>query len=82
MLELFDKRLTTTSVVYYMPDHPLLLQEFWWQTLDVPPRFPRVHRFLNFWRKQIEAPIYSVQVCCSGLIVPVDVRVYREVGHC
>ena len=30
-------RLTTAEVLYYMPDHPSLLQRFMWQTLDVAP---------------------------------------------
>ena len=48
--QLRGERLTTAQVLYYMPDSPSLLQEFVWQTLDLAPEFPRVHRFLGFWR--------------------------------
>ena len=39
-------RLTTAQVLYYMPDHPRLIQEFTWQTLDVAPEFPRIQPFV------------------------------------
>ena len=42
--QLSGRRLTTAEVVYYMPDHPALLQRFLWQTLDLPPEFPRIQR--------------------------------------
>ena len=45
------ERLTTAEVIYYLPDHPALLQRFLWQTLDLPPDFPRICRFLDFWRR-------------------------------
>ncbi|MEJ0065651.1 MAG: hypothetical protein WDM85_09535 [Caulobacteraceae bacterium] len=38
--QLRGRRLTTAEVIYYMPDHPALLQRFMWQTLDLPPEFP------------------------------------------
>jgi uncharacterized protein Usg len=54
--------MVTAEVLYYIPDHPKLLQTFMWQTLDVAPRFPRVEKFLDFWRREIEAVIHSVRV--------------------
>ena len=53
--QLRGERLTTAEVLYYMPDHPMLLQSFLWQTLDFPPDFPKVHKFLIFWRREIDA---------------------------
>ena len=35
-------RLMTAEVLYYMPDHPKLLQTFLWQSLDVAPKYPRL----------------------------------------
>ena len=64
------QRLTTAEVLYYMPDHPALLQSFMWQTLDVVPDFPRVHEFLAYWRREIDAVIHSVSVTASGLVTP------------
>lgn len=65
-------RLTTIDVLYYMPDHPTLLQSFLWQTYDAAPDYPRLMRFLGFWRTEIEAVIHSVRVAHAGLIAPAD----------
>ncbi len=73
-LQLRGGRLTTAEVIYHMPDHPGLLQEFLWQTLDVAPDFPRVRRFLEFWRREIDAVIHTVNVSCVGVISPSKVR--------
>lgn len=71
---LTGERLTTTEVLYYMPDHPGLLQSFLWQTLDVAPDFPRIVRFLGFWRREIDAVIHSVRLAHSGLVAPAEWR--------
>ena len=52
--------LTTIRVVYYMPDYSNILQEFFWQTIDQPPTFKRIHKFLNYWQYNIDAIIHSV----------------------
>ena len=74
------ERLATAEVLYYMPDHPALLQRFLWQTLDLSPEFPRIHRFLDFWRREIEAVIHSVTVCSDGLVRPAKFEIARDVG--
>lgn len=61
-LRLQGYRLTTAEILYHMPDHPGVLQSFVWQTLDMPPRFPRMARFLDHWRSHIEAVIHSVSI--------------------
>ena len=80
MRQLGGERLTTAEVLYYMPDHPALLQRFLWQTLDFAPGFPRVHKFLDFWRAEIDAVIHSVTVSAQGLVSPARLNVAREVG--
>lgn len=45
-----------------MPDYTHILQEFIWQTSDVRPEYPRVHRFLNYWHDNIEAVISEVNI--------------------
>jgi uncharacterized protein Usg len=75
------ERLTTAEVLYYLPDHPNLLQRFTWQTLDLAPEYPRVHRFLDFWRREIEAVIHSVDICTAGELLPARVRIAGEVGR-
>ncbi|HVN01732.1 MAG TPA: hypothetical protein VMT68_16125 [Caulobacteraceae bacterium] len=74
------QRLTTAEVIYYLPDHPALLQSFLWQTLDFPPEFPRVCQFLEFWRSEIDAVIHSVTCSAVGIIAPARLDVSREIG--
>lgn len=69
-----DWCLTTVEILYHMPDHPGLLQSFVWQKLDRAPNFPELSRFLNFWRREIEAPLHSVRVASYGLIHPAELR--------
>ena len=64
-----------------LPDHPDLLQRFLWQTLDLPPEFPRVHKFLLFWRREIQAVIHSVTVGGVELVAPARVRSANFVGR-
>jgi uncharacterized protein Usg len=69
-----DWRLTTSEILYRMPDHPGVLQAFIWQKLDRPPCFPELTRFLDFWRREIEGPLHSVRVASSVLIRPAELR--------
>lgn len=52
--------LVTVNVIYYLPDYSHILNEFIWQTNDVVPNIPRVHRFLNYWKSDIDAVIKEV----------------------
>ncbi|MGZ4851064.1 MAG: hypothetical protein ACXV2C_06775 [Candidatus Bathyarchaeia archaeon] len=56
------KQLVTVKVLYYIPDHQLILNEFLWQADDIWPTIPRIHMFLNYWKEHIEAPINRVEV--------------------
>jgi uncharacterized protein Usg len=56
------KNLVLVDVFYYMPDPPHLIQEFVWQTNDITPNLPRVHKFLNYWKDNIDAVIQDVHV--------------------
>ena len=78
--QLRGERLTTTQVLYYMPDSPSLLQEFVWQTLDLAPEYPRIHRFLDFWRREIDAVLHSVTVGSAGLVAPARLMVAKDLG--
>ena len=51
------KSLVTVDILYYMPDYTDIIQEFMWQTNDYAPDLPRVHKFLNFWKSDIDAVI-------------------------
>ena len=54
------KTIVTVNVLYWMPDYDHIIQQFVWQTADVRPEYPRVHRFLNYWYDNIEAVISEV----------------------
>ena len=59
---LIRNTIVTVNVLYWMPDYNHILQEFIWQTADVRPEYPRVHRFLNYWHNNIEAVISEVNI--------------------
>jgi uncharacterized protein Usg len=79
-LRLAGWRLTTAQVLYYMPDHPRLLQSFTWQTLDLAPRYPRIQKFLDFWRAEIEAVIHSIEIASGEGLAPARVRMAKFEG--
>ena len=61
-----DYRITTAEIIYRLPDHPLLLQSFIWQKLDVAPDYPELQRFLDFWKKNLDGELHSVRVGQGG----------------
>ena len=73
--------LTSAEVLYRMPDHPTLLQTFFWQFEDISPDYPRLKRFLDHWEREIEAMIHSVRVMHQGLISPREIRLVKHGGH-
>ena len=52
--------LATVQVIYHIPDHIHILNEFSWQTKDRLPEYPRIHEFLDYWDKHIDGPIKEV----------------------
>lgn len=80
-LRLKGWRLATAEVLYYMPDHPSLLQSFIWQTLDLAPQYPRVHKFLEFWRAEIQAVIHSVRLATGEELAPAKVNNVATILH-
>jgi uncharacterized protein Usg len=71
--QLQDYRLTTAEIVYHMPDHPNVLRTFIWQDLDIAPRYPVLHKFLDFWKREIEGSLHSVRVASGSLVKPATV---------
>ena len=57
-----DFRLTTAEIIYHLPDHPALLQTFIWQDYDLPPNFPRLLHFLEFWSQTLDGQLNSVTI--------------------
>ena len=56
------KSLVTVDILYWMPDYENILQQFIWQTKDVVPDIPRVHKFLNYWHDNIAAVIEEIEI--------------------
>lgn len=69
-LQLKDYRLTTAEIVYHFPDHPSLLQSYVWQEYDVAPKYPVLHKFLEFWERELDGKIHTVIVASKKLITP------------
>ena len=77
-----DYSMVTVNVLFFMPDQQHLVQEFIWQTLDLRPKYPRVHKFLDFWRREIDAVIKEVIICDlpdldakrwrNGIVIPIQ----------
>lgn len=65
-----DFRLTTAEIIYHLPDHPMLLQSYVWQEYDLAPQFPELHKFLNFWERELEGRLHSVTIAHCELIKP------------
>lgn len=67
MILLFKrKELVLVGITYYIPDYTNLLNEFYWQTEDFVPDVPRVHKFLEYWHKNIDAVIKQVEISTSS----------------
>ena len=66
--------LLTAEIHYWMPDHPHLLQQFVWQTHDLAPAFPELARFLDHWRREVEATLHSIRIAHNRLIRPTEWR--------
>lgn len=78
--ELAGYRLTLFEITYHMPDYKALLQTFLWQTLDLPPKFPEIQKFLNFWERDLaEAPIHSVRLATTSLVGLREFRISNTV---
>lgn len=67
-------RLTTAEIIYRLPDHLDLLQTYIWQSLDLAPSFPKLHKFLDFWEREIDGPLYAVKVAGSEILGPAQSR--------
>jgi uncharacterized protein Usg len=79
LVMLHNYRLTTAEILYRMPDHPVLLQSYIWQELDLAPNFPVLKRFLLFWQRELDGKLYSVNIGSAEIIKPSEFRaMYNE----
>ncbi len=71
-------RLTTAEILYRLPDHPVMLQAFIWQDLDIAPRFPVLNKFLRFWQDSLDGKLHSVRVAARGLISDAELKLIGD----
>lgn len=50
----------TVNVIYFRNDYPNLLNEFIWQTEDILPDIPKIHKFLNYWKNNNLAVVKEI----------------------
>ena len=70
--------LTTAEILYHLPDYPRLLQSYIWQDYDLLPDFPILHRFIQFWEKNLEGKMHSVAIAHVELVKPADIRMIQS----
>jgi len=63
-----EYRLTTAEILYRLPDHPGILQTYVWQEMDLAPRFPALHKFLDFWERELIGKLHSVRVAAAPVL--------------
>jgi uncharacterized protein Usg len=66
MTVLLRSDLVLANILYRRPDQLWLLQTYVWQEYDFVPRFPRLHTFLDFWKRELEGPLHSVTITWSA----------------
>ena len=47
-------------------------------TAEIIYRLPELHKFLDFWNREIEGPIHSVKVAGTDIIKPPRTRVVKH----
>lgn len=72
--KLMGYRMTTAEITYHLPDHPILLQKYIWQDLDLAPKFPVLRDFLKFWEHTLDGALHSVRISSRALIRPQEFR--------
>jgi len=77
-LQVRGYRLTTAEIIYRLPDHPALLQSFIYQKFDLAPDFPELRKFLEFWSRNIEGKLHSVNVKQSSRAAANRVRHFKH----
>ena len=58
--------LTTIQVYYYIPDYEHIVNLFMFQDDDVPPKYPRMQRFVQYWEENIIAKIESIKISSAN----------------
>jgi uncharacterized protein Usg len=70
--------LTTAEILYRLPDHQTILQSYIWQEYDLFPEFPTLRKFLDFWTRTLEGPLFRVTVGHCKLIKPAELKALAD----
>lgn len=70
--------LTTAEILYWMPDHKNILQQYIWQDYDIAPKFPKLFKFLDFWKKNLDGPLHKVIIVSKRLVTPAEVKLIQH----
>jgi len=70
--------LTTAEMFYRMPDFRHVLNSYVWQGYDLAPDFPKLFDFIDFWQRELDGPLHSVQFTHRKLISPGEWRNVTE----
>jgi len=79
MIIIKRKELLLMEIIYFRLDFPNLVQSYVWQTEDVIPEIPRIHKFLNYWYENIGATIKEINI--SGTDKPLHIshtQLYKD----
>ena len=60
MLLIKKRTLITLNIFYWMPEYENILQQLIWQAMDVKPKYPRVHKFLDHWHNNVDAKLSEI----------------------
>ncbi|MBY0538070.1 usg protein [Patescibacteria group bacterium] len=66
--------LTLAKLYYRLPDYRSVLSEFIWQQYDIAPDYPKLFGFIEFWQREIDGPLHSVEFTHRKLIRPGEWR--------
>ncbi len=72
--------LVTVDILYWIPGYNNIVQEFLWQTCDLKPSYPRINKFLYFWKNEIDAIIKEVHLIDSSGIAWRNVFEINDIG--
>ncbi len=59
--------IATAQILYYLPDHPSILQSFVWQHKDLAPDYPRLRQFLEYWSRNLDGKLHSVNLAAAPI---------------
>lgn len=65
--------LTTAEIIYYLPDHPSLVQSYVWQEYD-DSKFTKLRNFLDFWNRELDGKIKEVRTANTAMIGPRELK--------